>query len=121
LSPEDILRPLRDKLRLTQVLVALIATLLSAVPDLRGLQGFRFGEVELAGPAERQHTQESSLLLSRTIEDAEEFFGNDEPDAHIRGVRLSLAQDLKLRGSAASWSPPRLSGCAHPATGPPTA
>jgi hypothetical protein len=112
---------LRDKLRLAQVLVVLFATLLSAVPDLRGLHGLRFGEVELAGPAERQQTQESSLFLSRTIEDAEEFFGNDSPDAHIRGVRLFLSQDSNLRRCANSWSPARRSGCAHPATGPPTA
>lgn len=116
---EAALRQLREKVRLAQVLLALLATLFSAVPDVRGLHGFRVGEVELLEPAERQQTQESASPLARTAEEVEEFFGDGGPDARIRGVRLALSDGAHLRRCAQSWSPTWRSGCAHPPTGPP--
>ncbi|MFN3889025.1 MAG: hypothetical protein ACK4MV_01415 [Beijerinckiaceae bacterium] len=111
---------MRDMMRMAQVLVAVLATLLSAVPEMRGLQGLRVGEIELFEPAERPQTQEAGALAARATEDAEEFFGNDAPDARIRGVRLALLDGADLRGCADSWFAPKRPGCAHPPTGPPT-
>ncbi len=118
---EAALRYLRNKLRLAQVLVALLTTLACAVPDLRGVHGYRIGEVEILGPAERQTTQESVAPIARTIEEVEEFFGDSGPDARIRGVRLALPDGSQLRRCAQSWTHSRRLGCAHPPTGPPTA
>lgn len=119
-SPEEAaLRQLREKLRLGQVLLALFAMLFTSVPDLRGLHGFRIGEVELLEPAERQQTQESASPVARTFEDLEEFFGDGGPDARIRAVILALSDGAQLRRCAQSWSPTWRSGCAHPPTGPP--
>jgi hypothetical protein len=111
---------LRHKLRLAQVLLALLATLVSAVPDLRGLHGFR-GEIALLEPIEKQDAQESVAPQARTTEDIEEFLGNDAPAAHIRGFRLALSDSAQLPRCSQSSTPGRRHICAHPPTGPPAA
>jgi hypothetical protein len=118
-APEVALRQLRNKLRFAQVLVALLATLVSAVPDLRGIHGFKVAEIELFEPAERQATQETAAPLLRTSEDVEEFFGDGAPDARIRAMRLALSTGEHLRRCSESWSPFKRHVCANPPTGPP--
>lgn len=100
--------------------MGLLAVLVTAVPDMRGLHGFRWSEVELMEPAERQAPQETAAPLARALEDAEEFFGNDAPDARIRSVRLALSDGAELRRCADPLAASPRHGCAHPPTGPPT-
>ena len=119
-AEEAALRDWRNKLRLAQALMGLLAVLVTGVPDMRGLHGFRLGEVELMEPAERQAPQETAAPLARASEDAEEFFGNDAPDARIRNVRLSLSDGAPLRGCAVLRAASGRHGCANPPTGPPT-
>lgn len=119
-TPEAILRNPRKKLRLAQVLVALLAMLVSAVPDLRGVHGYRSGEIALLEPAESQEARETAAPQARTTEDIEEFLGNDAPGARTSGFILALSDEDHLRRCAPSWTPARRHSCAHPPTGPPT-
>ncbi|MDP2357095.1 MAG: hypothetical protein Q8M31_13685 [Beijerinckiaceae bacterium] len=121
ITQEAALRYLRNKLRLAQVLVALLTTLACAIPDLRGVHGYRSGEVAIFEPAERQVTQENATLIARTLEDAEEFFGDGAPAGRIKGVRLALTDGSYLLRGAQSWTQSRRLACAHLPTGPPTA
>ncbi|MBX9758096.1 MAG: hypothetical protein K2Y29_04910 [Beijerinckiaceae bacterium] len=118
-SPEAALRALRNKLRLAQVFVALLAMLVSAVPDLRGVAGYRSGEIALLEPLEKQEARESVAPQTRAIEDVEEFLGHDAPGARSAGFDLALSDGAHLRRCAQSWTPSRRHSCAHPPTGPP--
>lgn len=120
-TSEAALRHLRKKLWFAQVLLALFTTLVCAAPDLRGLQGFRFGEFETVQPAERQLKHESAALMARALEDVEEFFGDGSPDARIRADKLALQDGSLLRPAAHAGVQLRRHSCAHPSTGPPVA
>ena len=113
------LRQLRDKLRLAQVFLALFATLLSAVPEMKGLHGFKIAEIELLEPIEKQATEESAAPKHRISEDIEESVVNGAPDARIRGFSLALSDGAHLRRCAESWTPLKRTAYAHPPTGPP--
>lgn len=119
--PEANLRTLRNKLRFAQVFVALLAMLVSAVPDLRGVTGYRSGEIALLEPLEKQEARESVAPQARAIEDIEEFLGDNTPGSRSAGFDLALSDGAHLRQCAPSWTPLRRHACAHPPTGPPAA
>ena len=108
-----------DKLRFAQVFLALLATLLSVVPEMRGLNGFKIAEIELLEPVEKQETQESFAPKLRISENIEDSVVSGAPDALIRGLSLALSDSAHLRRCAESWTPSKRTAGAHPPTGPP--
>lgn len=103
------------------MLLALLVGLVSAVPDISRLHALRVLAAELYETPERQPIELFASPLVREGEEIDEFFGGDEPGAHLRAVRLTLLQDRRLPDWIKSLTLPARAGPAHPARGPPTA